>query len=96
MNNYWQTETPVVATSAKNVLRWFPKAGRLQAALPDWRGNTRRAKIFRRNDSSRQEMSPSGWKDKTDYACSDFVSSRLLHRSNNHLTTPQPTKLASP
>jgi len=38
VNNYWQTETPVVAASAKNVLRWFPKAGRLQVSLPDWTG----------------------------------------------------------
>ena len=38
MNNYWQTETPIVAASAKNVLRWFPKAGRLQVSLPDWTG----------------------------------------------------------
>ena len=38
VTNYWQTETPVVAASAKNVLRWFPKAGRLQVSLPDWDG----------------------------------------------------------
>lgn len=38
MTNYWQTETPIVATSAKNVLRWFPKAERLQVSLPDWVG----------------------------------------------------------
>ena len=70
MTNYWQTETPVVAASAKNVLRWYSQAGRLQVSLPDWedgggdthpgkRGNTRRAKIFLGNDSSRQEVSAS-------------------------------------
>ncbi|HHY33342.1 MAG TPA: hypothetical protein GX515_10110 [Firmicutes bacterium] len=47
MNRYWENEKPIVAASGKNVLRWFPKAGRLQVSLPDWEdgeGRTRPGK----------------------------------------------------
>ncbi len=33
---YWEEETPVVVETAKNVLRWFPRAGKLQISLPNW------------------------------------------------------------
>lgn len=33
---YWLDESPVEIRTEKNVLRYFPKARRLQVALPDW------------------------------------------------------------
>lgn len=35
-NEYWNEETPMIADTGKNVLRYFPKAGRLQISLPCW------------------------------------------------------------
>ena len=36
-NEYWNDETPMIADTGKNILRYFPKAGRLQISLPYWR-----------------------------------------------------------
>lgn len=36
MNRYWEQEKPIEAVTERNKLRWFPKAERLQVALPDW------------------------------------------------------------
>lgn len=33
---YWDSEEPVVADTGKNILRYFPQAGRLQVSLPNW------------------------------------------------------------
>jgi len=33
---YWHEEQPEVLETEKNVLRWFPRAGKLQVALPYW------------------------------------------------------------
>ena len=35
-NEYWNEETPMIADTGKNVLRYFPKAGRLQISNPQW------------------------------------------------------------
>lgn len=35
-NEYWNEETPMIADTGKNILRYFPKAGRLQISLPCW------------------------------------------------------------
>lgn len=45
---YWLDETPMEIRTEKNVLRYFPKARRLQVALPDWTnedGETRPGKM---------------------------------------------------
>lgn len=47
MDKYWEKEKPIVVRSAKNVLTWYPQAGRLQVSLADWRdeqGVTHRGK----------------------------------------------------
>ena len=33
---WWNDEQPKVARTKKNVLRWYPQAGKLQVARPDW------------------------------------------------------------
>jgi hypothetical protein len=33
---YWETETPREVTTTRNVLRWFPIAGKCQVSMPDW------------------------------------------------------------
>jgi len=34
--NYWEHETPKVVDTGKNVLRYFPEAGKLQISMPYW------------------------------------------------------------
>lgn len=34
--NYWEYENPLVIETTKNVLRYFPQAGKLQVSLPSW------------------------------------------------------------
>lgn len=36
MPNWWDSETPVVITSDKNALRWYPQAKKMQVSRPDW------------------------------------------------------------
>ena len=36
MANYWQSEIPQVATTRKNVIRYFQNAGKLQISNPNW------------------------------------------------------------
>lgn len=36
-NNYWEKETPETATTTKNILRYFPEAGKLQISMPSWK-----------------------------------------------------------
>ncbi len=46
-NEWWQNEDPTVLASRTNVLRWYPKAGKLQCARPDFldgNGETRPGK----------------------------------------------------
>ena len=33
---WWETETPEEIYTKSNVLRWYPRAGKLQVARPDW------------------------------------------------------------
>ena len=35
-NKYWETETPQTATTAKNVLEYYPIAGMLSVGRPKW------------------------------------------------------------
>ncbi len=35
-NRYWENETPITVDTGKNVLRFYPRALRLQVARPDW------------------------------------------------------------
>ena len=48
MDRYWETETPRTADTGKNILKYYPKAGKLQICMPEWKneaGETRRGKI---------------------------------------------------
>ena len=36
-NNYWDSETPIVITTKKNVFRFFEKSGKLQVSQSSWR-----------------------------------------------------------
>lgn len=36
MGKWWEEETPIEATSRKNVLRLYPQAGKLMVSRPDW------------------------------------------------------------
>jgi lipoprotein-anchoring transpeptidase ErfK/SrfK len=38
MSKYWESETPIMADTGKNVLRYFEKAGKLQISMPYWIG----------------------------------------------------------
>lgn len=45
--SFWETETPVKATTGKNELEYFPQAGKLTISRPSWtddKGETRRGK----------------------------------------------------
>jgi len=47
MNRWWEDDTPQVITTRTNVLRYYPKAGKLQVSRPDWiteEGETRPGK----------------------------------------------------
>ena len=33
---WWTKEEPQVVRTRKNVLRWYPQAGKLQVSRPDW------------------------------------------------------------
>ena len=33
---WWEQEQPQIVRTKKNVLRWYPKAKKLQVARPDW------------------------------------------------------------
>lgn len=33
---WWLSEEPQTIHTSKNTLRWYPKAGKLQVARPDW------------------------------------------------------------
>ena len=35
-NFWWDKEAPVVVEKKKNVLRWYPAAGKLQVSRPNW------------------------------------------------------------
>lgn len=50
-SRYWEDETPIIADTGKNVLRYFPQAGRLQIANPEWikNGEQRRGKTVTLN-----------------------------------------------
>ena len=37
MPRYWETEKPVKATTHKNVLEYYPKAGQLSVARAPWK-----------------------------------------------------------
>lgn len=34
--NYWEQEQPTIISTGKNILRYFPKAGKLQVSQPNW------------------------------------------------------------
>jgi len=36
MNRYWEIEDPEVIDTGVNILRLFPKAGKLQVSQPNW------------------------------------------------------------
>ena len=36
MTKYWEKETPVTVTTNKNVLQYYPKAGKLSVARSAW------------------------------------------------------------
>ena len=36
LKQWWNEETPITVHSEKNVLRWYPQAGKLQVSRPDW------------------------------------------------------------
>lgn len=36
MAKYWETEAPISVQSGKNVLRYYPQAGKLWVSKPDW------------------------------------------------------------
>jgi hypothetical protein len=36
MNKYWETETPVVVDTGKNILKYFAAACKLQISMPNW------------------------------------------------------------
>lgn len=45
--NYWETETPVKATTKRNEIEYYKEAGKLAISRPAWTddsGNTRRGK----------------------------------------------------
>lgn len=45
--SFWETETPVTATTGKNELEYFPQAGKLTISRPSWtdgHGEVRRGK----------------------------------------------------
>lgn len=45
--NYWETETPVKATTRRNEIEYYKEAGKLAISRPAWTddsGNTRRGK----------------------------------------------------
>jgi len=33
---YWETETPTMIDTGKNILRYFSEAGKLQVSMPYW------------------------------------------------------------
>ena len=48
MKKYWETEAPVEVNTGKNILKHYPKAGKLQISMPEWKnetGETRRGKM---------------------------------------------------
>lgn len=45
--SFWETETPVTATTGKNEIEYFPQAGKLTISRPSWtddKGEVRRGK----------------------------------------------------
>ena len=38
--NYWEQEQPKVVDTGKNILRYFPQAGKLQVCQPNWTDGT--------------------------------------------------------
>ena len=37
MSKYWETETPAVVDTGKNILRYFEQAGKVQISMPNWK-----------------------------------------------------------
>ena len=47
MENFWETEKPMIADTGKNVIEYFPDAGKLSISKPSWtdkEGNEKRGK----------------------------------------------------
>ena len=44
MNKYWETETPIEVDTGKNILKYYPEAGRLQVCMPNWTDGAGEAK----------------------------------------------------
>ena len=47
MENFWETEKPMTADTGKNVIEYFPDAGKLSISKPNWtdkEGNEKRGK----------------------------------------------------
>ncbi len=42
---YWEEEIPVVVETDKNVLSWYPEAGKLQVANPCWYDDDGRQRV---------------------------------------------------